>query len=101
MHKDHLVSIGIFKKIIADTLLRGSQHYMQVIIDEHRDPAVQVILDRFDPEPFERTVLQHFLLGYFRRYIYRLFGFDDLRGWMYMIQQRIVIGKAFRRKKLL
>ena len=63
------------------------QYNMTIIIDQHRFPALQKILFRFYIKSVKTAVLKHFFFCYCWRHINLWFGFDDLCGWMYMIQQ--------------
>jgi hypothetical protein len=68
---------------------------MTIIVDQHGTPALQIIFMRRDPEPVETSVLQHFLLGNPGLNIVWLVRSNDLRWWMTVIKQGIIVGKTF------
>ncbi len=96
MYKNHFIRIGVFIKIVLHTLLRCRQYDVTIVIDQYRYPAFQKILCRLNVKPFEAAMFQHFFFGYSGSNTDLRFCFDDLCGWIVMIQQRIVIGKTFR-----
>ena len=81
-------------------MLRCGQYNMHIAVDQHRNAAFQKVCGRLYIKSIEAPVTQHPFFCNLRRYIYRLFRFDDLRWRVYVVKQGIVVGKSFGGKQL-
>jgi len=100
MHKYHFISVCIFIKVSIHALLWCCQYNMQIAIYQDGFAAGQEIAFRLYFETFKAAVLQHVFFCYNGLHIYRRIRFNNLRGWVIVVQQRIIIAKAFGRKQL-